>query len=122
MKSRKSRARGRQPKQVRIAFKQEHVDVAREALEQAGVPTEDRHEAAALVFAMGLGVLTGHYNEVLATKLREAHIEAFGPEGPARFKTAALRLHVTTTMSELASSLLEGDETTHRHGAPETVQ
>lgn len=123
MKSSKSKRERRGQGPVRVMFEREHLDVARQALEQAGVSPGGRDQDAALsVFAIGLGVLTGHYNEVLATSLRDAHIEAFGPEGPALFKEAAMRLHVATTMSGLASALLESDVEGNRHEAPDSVQ
>ena len=87
------------------------------------MPTGERQEDVVLaVFAIGLGVLSGHYNELLATRLHEARVQAFGPDGPARFKDAALSLHTGTTMQELAAALLDGGPAPTPHGVSKTLQ
>ena len=122
MKSRKSKRERRRADQVRVAFERAHLEAARLVLEQAGVPAGQRDEAAALaVFTVGLGMLSGHYTELLATRLREAHVLAFGPDGPARFREAAMNLHVGATMPELAAELLDGGAAPGPHGAPKPV-
>ena len=122
MKSRKSKRERRRTDQVRVAFERAHLDAARLVLEQAGVATGERNEAAALaLFTIGLGMLSGHYTELLAKRLREAHVLAFGPDGPARFREAAMNLHVGATMPELAAELLDGGAAPGPHGAPKPV-
>lgn len=79
-------------------FEHERLDAARYVLKNAGSPAETDAHAALAVFTVGLGVLSGHYNELLAERLRDAHLQAFGPEGPTRFRDA-----------ELAAALLDGD-------------
>ena len=93
---------------MRIAFDRTHLDVARRLLEQAGSPAPIGDDEAALaVFTIGLGVLSGHYNELLATQLREVHVRAFGADGPARFHEAALALHGPATMAGIAGAMLD---------------
>ena len=107
MKTRRKRER-RRPAQVRVTFERCHLDVARRMLEQAGSPeTIGDDDAAMALFTIGLGVLSGHYNELLATQLREVHTRAFGADGPARFHEAALALHGPATMAEIAAATLE---------------
>ena len=97
----------RRPAQVRVTFEQRHLDVARHMLEQAGSrePIGD-DDAAIALFTIGLGVLSGHYNELLSKHLREVHVRAFGADGPARFHEAAAALHGPATMAEIASAML----------------
>ena len=109
MTGHKTRREKRRSARVRIAFDRTHIDVARRALEKSGSPAGAGDDDAALaVFTIGLGVLTGHYNELLATRLREVHLRAFGPDGPARFREAAMALHGSATMPEIAAALLDG--------------
>ena len=109
MTAHKTKREKRRPARVRIAFDRTHIDVARRALEKSGPPAGAGDDDAALaVFAIGLGVLTGQYNELLATRLREVHLKAFGPDGPARFREAAFALHGSATMPEIAAALLDG--------------
>lgn len=99
----------RRPAQVRVTFERVHIDAARRVLEKTGSPAAAVDVDAALAtFAIGLGVLSGHYNELLATRLREVHLRAFGPEGPTRFREAAMALHGSATMPEIATALLHG--------------
>lgn len=94
---------------VPVTFDRAHIDSARRMLENSGSPAAARDVDTALAtFTIGLGILSGHYNELLATRLREVHLRAFGPEGPTRFREAALALHGSATTPEIASALLHG--------------
>ena len=109
MKTPKAKREKRRAAQVRVTFDRAHIDAARRMLEKSGSPAAGVDVDAALAtFAIGLGVLSGHYNELLATRLREVHLQAFGPEGPTRFREAAMALHGSATMPEIASALLHG--------------
>ena len=108
-KTHRTRVEHRRPRQVRVAFDPTHIDVARRMLEQAGSPQPIGDDDAAIaLFTIGLGMLSGHYNELLATQLRDVHTRAFGVDGPERFHEAALALHGSTTMAKIATGLLDG--------------
>ena len=61
------------------------------------------------VFTVGLGVLSGEYAEFLAARLHEVHLRAFGPEGPKRFREAAMALHGSASLPDIATALLDGE-------------
>lgn len=108
MKSRKRKSERGRPAQVRVAFERRHLDAARRVLEQAGAPPIGDDDAAMALFTIGLGVLSGHYNGLLATRLREVHMRAFGADRPARFREAAIALHGPAAMAEIATAVFEG--------------
>ena len=102
----------RQSKTIRIPFEKGHVEVAQLVLEQAGSPSAENAETAVkAVFAIGLGVLSGHYNEFLAGRLQAGVVGAFGPDGPARLCETLKRLHGDATMPEIARALLDDEPT-----------
>ena len=112
MKTPNANREKRRPAQVRVAFDRAHIDAARRTLEKTGSPAaQSDGEAAMAVFTVGLGVLSGHYNEFLATRLREVHMRAFGPDGPRKFREAARALHGSANLPEIAAALLDGDPT-----------
>ena len=107
--SRKAHRGKRRPAQVRVTFERKRLDAARVVFERAGSRAGTRGDDAALaVFTVGLGVLSGHYNERLAERLPDVHLRAFGPDGPNQFREAARVLHAAMTMHELALALLDG--------------
>lgn len=106
--SRKGHRETGRPARVRVALECDVLEVARGMLANAGSPAESDSDTVVALFTIGLGVLSGHCNEFLATKLRNAHLKAFGPDGPARFREAALELHGAMTMPELGTALLDG--------------
>ena len=111
-RKRKTKDERRRSKTVRIPFEKGHVEVAQLVLERAGSPAAQSTEAAVTaVFTIGLGVLSGHYNEFLAGKLQAGVVGAFGPDGPARLCEALKQMHGEATMPEIARALLEEEPT-----------
>ena len=109
MNTRNTNREKRRPAQVHVAFDRAHIDAARRTLETTGSPAAGSDgDAAMAVFTVGLGVLSGHYNEFLATTLHDVHMRAFGPDGPTRFREAAMALHGSAKLPEFAAALLDG--------------
>lgn len=100
----------RQPAQVQVAFERAHIDADRRTLQMSGSQAAASDaEAAMAVFTAGLGVLSGEYAEILAARLHDVQLRAFGPEGPRRFREAAMALHVSASLPDIATALLDGE-------------
>ena len=115
--TRKSNHGRRRPAQVWVAFERADIDAARRTLRMSGAQASASDaEAARAVFAVGLGVLSGEYAEILAARIHELHVEAFGADGPSRFREAAMALH--ESLPDIATALLVDGEPSASGGGP----